>query len=87
MGKSGSASRSATSASVSTEASSAEAVAADEILLRQYAGILGDIKLLETKTDNLWRQEISFILPPEILENVDSKGFQGEGIASAFKLC
>lgn len=52
-------------------------VAADEALLRQYAAIIGDVKLLESKIDNLWQQEISVILPPEILEVTDGQGPQG----------
>ncbi|KAJ3575095.1 hypothetical protein NP233_g1321 [Leucocoprinus birnbaumii] len=66
------------SANTASEASSAESVAADEILLRQYAAIISDLKLLENKIDNLWQQEISLILPPEILETTDDGGPRGD---------
>ncbi|KXN92456.1 Conserved oligomeric Golgi complex subunit 2 [Leucoagaricus sp. SymC.cos] len=68
------ASRSAVSPSVPTEASSAETVAADELLLKQCAAIIGDLELLKSKINNLWQQEISVILPPDILENTDGEG-------------
>ncbi|KAF5354659.1 hypothetical protein D9756_005330 [Leucocoprinus leucothites] len=67
-------SRSAASTHVAAEASSAETVAADENLLRQYAAVISDLKQLENKIDNLWQQEISLILPSEVLEATDGDG-------------
>ncbi|KDR75857.1 hypothetical protein GALMADRAFT_248589 [Galerina marginata CBS 339.88] len=45
------------------EPPSAETVAADDALLRQYAAALIDIRLMETNTITLWRQVIDMMMP------------------------
>ena len=70
-------SRSTASANALTETSSAETIAADEILLQQCAAIITDLKLLENKIDNLWQQEIRIILPPGVVDITGSDGPRG----------
>jgi len=48
---------------VSSETPLAESIAADDLLLRQYAAAFVDIKLMETNTWRLWDQVISLMLP------------------------
>jgi hypothetical protein len=67
-------------ASASSEVPSSEAVALEDVLLRQYTAVLGDISILENRIDTLWKQEINIILPPETLESVDGVEPQGETI-------
>jgi len=69
--------RSTASANTPTETSSAETIAADEILLQQYAAIITDLKLLENKIDNLWQQEIRIIPPPGVVDIAGSDGPRG----------
>ncbi|XP_006461130.1 hypothetical protein AGABI2DRAFT_68876 [Agaricus bisporus var. bisporus H97] len=58
--------------STSSEVSSTEATAIEDVLLRQYTAVLSDIDMLENKVDGLWKHEISIVLPPEMLESVDA---------------
>ena len=83
IGESTSGMRPTASANVATEPSSVETVAGDEVLLRQYAAIVGDIKLLDNKVDNLWRQEISIILPPNILDDSEGPRPQGDELLTS----
>ncbi|KAF7782587.1 hypothetical protein Agabi119p4_1963 [Agaricus bisporus var. burnettii] len=62
--------------STSSEVSSIEAIAIEDVLLRQYTAVLSDIDMLENKVDGLWKHEISIVLPPEMLESVDGVGSQ-----------
>ncbi|KAF9450434.1 COG complex component [Macrolepiota fuliginosa MF-IS2] len=82
IGESSSASRSA-SVNTPTETSSAETIAIDDALLRQYAAMIADVTLLESKIANLWQQEISIILPPEVLES--TSGQEGQTPQDALK--
>lgn len=66
--------------STSSEVSSTEATAIEDVLLRQYTAVLSDIDMLENKVDGLWKHEISIVLPPEMLESVDGVGPQGEKV-------
>ena len=70
-------SRSTASANTPTETSSAENIAADEILLQQYVAIITDLKLLENKIDNLWEQEIRIMFPPEVVDIAGGDGPRG----------
>ena len=44
------------------EGSSSESTAADDTLLRQYAAVIADVKLLESQTWVLWRDEVGPML-------------------------
>ncbi|THU95639.1 COG complex component [Dendrothele bispora CBS 962.96] len=60
--------RSSTPAPTS-EATSAENYAADDALLRQYAAVLVDVKVMQKSVLTLWDEEISIVLP-EAAESV-----------------
>ncbi|CCL98683.1 uncharacterized protein FIBRA_00685 [Fibroporia radiculosa] len=49
--------------SLPTEAASAEATAADELLLQQFSTAIIDIRALEAQMIKLWREELSMMLP------------------------
>ncbi|KAG6333678.1 hypothetical protein ID866_5408 [Astraeus odoratus] len=52
---------------------SAETNAADDILLKQYAIVLVDIKAMNTQVLNLWREQICSVLPePTAVDDVDA---------------
>jgi len=50
------------------EGSSSESTAADDTLLRQYAAVIADVKLLESQTWVLWRDEVSPMLASLFVE-------------------
>jgi hypothetical protein len=50
------------------EGSSSESTAADETLLRQYAAVIADVKLLESQTWVLWRDEVGPMLASLFVE-------------------
>ncbi|KAH9986002.1 COG complex component [Russula compacta] len=50
------------------EGSSSESTAADDTLLRQCAAVIADVKLLESQTWVLWRDEISPMLASLVVE-------------------
>jgi hypothetical protein len=64
--------------SASSEVPPPEAVAIEDVLLRQYTAVLGDITMLENRIDILWKHEIGIILPPELLESIDGVGPHGK---------
>ncbi|OCH93776.1 COG complex component [Obba rivulosa] len=53
-----------------TEAASPEATAADELLLQQFATAIVDIKAMESKMWNIWREELSMMLP-DLMETAE----------------
>ncbi|KAF8502380.1 COG complex component [Russula emetica] len=53
------------------EGSSSESTAADDTLLRQYAAVIADVKLLESQTWVLWRDEVGPMLASLFNDNVD----------------
>lgn len=63
------------------EGSSAESTAADDALLRQYAAVIADAKLLQSQTWGLWRDEVSLMLAPFREESSTEHG-QAEGMFS-----
>jgi conserved oligomeric Golgi complex subunit 2 len=50
------------------EGGSSELTAADDTLLRQYAAVIADVKLLESQTWVLWRDEVSPMLASLFIE-------------------
>lgn len=61
------------------EGSSAESTAADDALLRQYAAVIADAKLLQSQTWELWRDEVSLMLAP-FREESSTEHSQAEGM-------
>lgn len=62
------------------EASSAESVAADEAILRQFAVAITDIQAMKSHVLTLWREEISMMLPD--MSDAEEQGLP-EGIAQS----
>lgn len=50
------------------EGSSSESTIADDTLLRQYAAVIADVKLLESQTWVLWRDEVGTMLESLFVE-------------------
>jgi hypothetical protein len=62
------------------EGSSSESAGVDDTLLRQCAAVIADVKLLESKTWVLWREEISPMIGSLFVEeDVPSEHVQAEG--------
>jgi hypothetical protein len=53
-----------------------ESTAADEILLRQFATALVDIRAMTNQVLQLWREEISMMLPDMSIED-DTEVLEG----------
>jgi len=52
----------------------AESIAAEDVLLRQYAAAIADIKSMETNVMRLWRQVISMMLPDIADDELQAEG-------------
>lgn len=67
------------------EGSSSESVSVDDTLLRQCAAVIADVKLLESKTWVLWREEISPMIGSLFVEeDVPSEHVQAEGASLVY---
>ena len=53
----------------------AESIAAEDVLLRQYAAAIADIKSMETNVMRLWRQVISMMLPDIADDELQAEGW------------
>jgi len=69
------------------EGSSSESASVDDALLRQCAAVIADVKLLESKTWVLWRDEISPMIGSSFIEeDVPSEYVQAEGASLCYFL-
>ena len=59
---------------VSSVGASADKIATDDALLRQYSAALVDIRAMETNALRLWRQVIGMMMP-----DTDEEDLQAEG--------
>jgi conserved oligomeric Golgi complex subunit 2 len=83
-------SRSSTPAPL-TEGSSSESTTADDTLLRQYAAVIADVKLLESQTWVLWCDEVgpmlaSLFIEEEVPLETPSEHVGVEGLSPLFAL-
>jgi len=60
---------------VSSVGASADKIATDDALLRQYSAALVDIRAMETNTLRLWRQIIGMMMPDTDEEDLQAEGW------------
>jgi len=68
------------------DGSSSESTTADDTLLRQYAAVIADVKLLESQTWVLWRDEVGPMLGSLFVED-DASSEQVGGVEDALRRC
>ena len=68
------------------EGSSSESTAADDTLLRQYAAVIADVKLLESQTWVLWRDEVGPMLASLFVEEEEEASLEHVGAEGSYPL-